>query len=147
MSLIQTEKLVKAYRQRRVVNGVSIQVASGEIVGLLGPNGAGKTTTFNMVVGVIKPDDGAVKFQGRDVTRLPMHRRARLGMGYLTREPSVFRKLTVKENILAILETCRVNRQEREIRLKYLLDELELAPLANNMAYTLSGGEKRRLEI
>ena len=147
MSLVRTEKLVKAYRQRRVVNGVSIQVAPGEIVGLLGPNGAGKTTTFNMVVGVIKPDDGAVKFQDRDVTRLPMHRRARLGMGYLTQEPSVFRKLTVEQNILAILETCRIGRQERQIRLKYLLEELDLTPLAKNMAYTLSGGEKRRLEI
>jgi lipopolysaccharide export system ATP-binding protein len=147
VNLIQTEKLVKAYRQRRVVNGVSIQVQAGEIVGLLGPNGAGKTTTFNMVVGVIKPDEGAVKFQSRDVTRLPMHRRARLGMGYLTQEPSVFRKLTVEENILAILETCRINRQERQIRLKYLLEELDLTPLAQNMAYTLSGGEKRRLEI
>ena len=98
--LLSTEKLVKEYRQRRVVNGVSITVAVGEIVGLLGPNGAGKTTTFNMVVGVIKPDAGAVKFQTRDITRLPMHLRARLGMGYLTQEPSIFRKLTVEQNIL-----------------------------------------------
>jgi lipopolysaccharide export system ATP-binding protein len=145
--LLATEKLVKEYRQRRVVNGVSITVDAGEIIGLLGPNGAGKTTTFNMVVGLIKPDDGAVKFQSRDITRLPMHKRARLGMGYLTQEPSIFRKLTVEQNILAILETCRLSRQERALRLKYLLDELDMARLAKSKAYTLSGGEKRRLEI
>ena len=145
--LLVTEKLVKEYRQRRVVNGVSITVAAGEIVGLLGPNGAGKTTTFNMVVGVIKPDEGAVKFQARDITGLPMHLRARLGMGYLTQEPSIFRKLTVEQNILAILETCRMGRAERAVRLKYLLDELDMSGLAKSMAYTLSGGEKRRLEI
>jgi lipopolysaccharide export system ATP-binding protein len=147
MTLLQTDKLMKAYRRRVVVNGISISVAPGEIVGLLGPNGAGKTTTFNMVVGVIKPDSGLVKFQEKEVTNLPMHRRARLGMGYLTQEPSVFRKLSVEENILAILETCHIGRQERQIRLKYLLEELDLTPLAKNMAYTLSGGEKRRLEI
>src|SRR5436190_8213170 len=146
-ALLRTEKLVKEYRRRRVVNGVSITVAAGEIVGLLGPNGAGKTTTFNMVVGVIRPDAGVVKFQQRKITRLPMHRRARLGMGYLTQEPSIFRKLTVEQNILAILETCKLRRQERAIRLKYLLDELDLSSLARNTAYTLSGGEKRRLEI
>jgi lipopolysaccharide export system ATP-binding protein len=146
-ALLLTDKLVKEYRQRRVVNGVSITVEAGEIVGLLGPNGAGKTTTFNMVVGVIKPESGAVKFRARDITRLPMHKRARLGMGYLTQEPSIFRKLTVEQNILAILETCRLSRVERRVRLKYLLDELDMARLAKNMAYTLSGGEKRRLEI
>ena len=145
--LLATVKLVKEYRHRRVVNGVSITVASGEIVGLLGPNGAGKTTTFNLVVGVIRPDEGAVKFLEHDLTHLPMHKRARLGMGYLTQEPSIFRKLTVEQNILAILETCRMNRQERAIRLKYLLDELDMARLAKSKAYTLSGGEKRRLEI
>jgi lipopolysaccharide export system ATP-binding protein len=145
--LLSTEKLVKEYRQRRVVNSVSITVNAGEIVGLLGPNGAGKTTTFNMVVGVVKPDAGAVTFLGRNVTRLPMHRRARLGIGYLTQEPSVFRKLTVEENIRAILETCRMGREERAVRLKYLLDELDLTPVAKSRAYTLSGGEKRRLEI
>jgi lipopolysaccharide export system ATP-binding protein len=145
--LLVTDKLVKEYRQRRVVNGVSINVDAGEIVGLLGPNGAGKTTTFNMVVGLIKPDDGAVNFQSRDITRLPMHKRARLGMGYLTQEPSIFRKLTVEQNILAILETCRLSRAERALRLKYLLDELDMARLAKSKAYTLSGGEKRRLEI
>jgi lipopolysaccharide export system ATP-binding protein len=145
--LLVTEKLVKEYRQRRVVNGVSISVSPGEIIGLLGPNGAGKTTTFNMVVGLIKPDGGAVNFQTRDITRLPMHKRARLGIGYLTQEPSIFRKLTVEQNILAILETCRLSRAERALRLKYLLDELDMARLAKSKAYTLSGGEKRRLEI
>jgi len=145
--LLVTDKLVKEYRSRRVVNGVSIKVSAGEIVGLLGPNGAGKTTTFNMVVGVIKPDEGAVQFQERNITHLPMHKRARLGMGYLTQEPSIFRKLTVEQNILAILETCRMKRQERAIRLKYLLEELDLTRLARSKAYTLSGGEKRRLEI
>ncbi len=147
MSLIVTENLVKAYRQRRVVNGVSIHVAPGEVVGLLGPNGAGKTTTFNIVVGLIRPDEGRVCFQGNEITGFPMHQRARLGIGYLTQEPSVFRKLTVEQNILAILETCQMDRTERHMRLKYLLDELDLTPLARNKAYTLSGGEKRRLEI
>ena len=145
--LLATNGLVKEYRQRRVVNGVSVSVDAGEIVGLLGPNGAGKTTTFNMVVGVVKPDGGAVKFRERDITRLPMHKRARLGIGYLTQEPSIFRKLTAEQNILAILETCKMKASERAVRLKYLLDELDLAPLAKNRAYTLSGGEKRRLEI
>ena len=145
--LLHTDSLVKEYRKRRVVNGVSINVSAGEIVGLLGPNGAGKTTTFNMVVGVVRPDEGSVNFQDQNVTRLPMHKRARLGMGYLTQEPSVFRKLTVEQNILAILETCKMNRAERKIRLKYLLEELDLTSLAGNKAYTLSGGEKRRLEI
>src|SRR6516162_2181228 len=145
--LLGTEKLMKAYRGRRVVDGVSVNVKAGEIVGLLGPNGAGKTTTFNMVVGVVKPDDGAVKFQARDITRLPMHKRARLGIGYLTQEPSVFRKLTVEQNILAILETCKMSRDERAVRLKYLLQELDLTPVARSKAYQISGGEKRRLEI
>ncbi len=145
--LLSTERLVKEYRRRRVVNGVSLTVAKGEIVGLLGPNGAGKTTTFNMVVGVIRPDEGGVIFQERNITQLPMHQRARLGIGYLTQEPSVFRKLTVEQNILAILETLRLKRPERMIRLKYLLEELDLARLAKSKAYTLSGGEKRRLEI
>ena len=147
MALLRTEQLVKAYRKRRVVNGVSILVEPGEIVGLLGPNGAGKTTTFNMVVGVVKPDEGAVLFLDQPVTRTPMHQRARLGMGYLTQEPSVFRKLTVEQNILAILETCKMKSAERKLRLKYLLEELDLTPLAKSYAYMLSGGEKRRLEI
>ncbi|MDB6016057.1 MAG: putative lipopolysaccharide transport protein ATP-binding component of superfamily [Pedosphaera sp.] len=145
--MLTTEKLVKEYKQRRVVNGVAIHVAAGEIVGLLGPNGAGKTTTFNMVVGLVKPDEGSVNFQGREITKLPMHLRARLGIGYLTQEPSVFRKLTVEQNILAILETCKMSAAERQVRLKYLLDELDMARLAKSKAYTLSGGEKRRLEI
>ena len=145
--LLATQKLVKTYHGRRVVDGVSVSVSAGEIVGLLGPNGAGKTTTFNMVVGVVKPDDGAVFFQKRKITNLPMHKRARLGIGYLTQEPSVFRKLTVEENILAILETGKMSDDERAVRLKYSLDELDLTPLAQSKAYQLSGGEKRRLEI
>lgn len=145
--LLSTHNLVKAYSQRRVVNGVSVGVEAGQIVGLLGPNGAGKTTTFNMVVGIVKPDQGKVQFEAHNITQLPMHQRARLGIGYLTQEPSIFRKLTVEQNILAILETCKVSSQERAVRLKYLLDELDLARLAKSKAYTLSGGEKRRLEI
>src|SRR5512142_1368095 len=125
MVLLKTDNLIKEYRGRRVVNGVSIFVQPGEIVGVLGPNGAGKTTTFNMVVGVVKPEKGSVHFQDKDITRKPMHLRARLGIGYLTQEPSVFRKLTVEQNILAILETCRMPRQERAVRLKYLLEELD----------------------
>ncbi|MDA1275214.1 MAG: LPS export ABC transporter ATP-binding protein [Verrucomicrobia bacterium] len=147
MHLLETENLGKSYRKRRVVDGVNIRVEAGEIVGLLGPNGAGKTTTFNMVVGLVKPDEGAVRFRDAEINRLPMHVRARLGIGYLTQEPSVFRKLTVEQNILAILETCRMDKTERKVRLKYLLDELDLARLAKSYAYTLSGGEKRRLEI
>jgi lipopolysaccharide export system ATP-binding protein len=146
-ALLQTDKLVKRYKHRTVVNGVSILVGAGEIVGLLGPNGAGKTTTFNMVVGLVRPDAGDVRFQNQAVTRLAMHQRARLGIGYLTQEPSVFRTLTVEQNILAILETCKMTRDERAMRLKYLLDELDLSKVAKNKAYTLSGGEKRRLEI
>jgi lipopolysaccharide export system ATP-binding protein len=146
-ALLATEKLVKEYGSRRVVNGVSVTVGAGEIVGLLGPNGAGKTTTFNMVVGIVKPDEGTVTFQDHKITTLPMHKRARLGIGYLTQEPSVFRKLTVEQNILAILETCKLSRDEREVRLKYLLEELDLTPVAKSKAYQLSGGEKRRLEI
>jgi lipopolysaccharide export system ATP-binding protein len=145
--LLSTSKLVKEYRGRKVVNGVSINVRAGEIVGLLGPNGAGKTTTFNMVVGVVKPDHGRVIFLDKHITALPMHRRARLGIGYLTQESSVFRKLSVEDNILAILETCKLSHTEREVRLKYLLEELDLTPIRKSKAYQLSGGEKRRLEI
>ena len=145
--LLATEGLAKEYRGRRVVNGVSIAVGAGEIVGLLGPNGAGKTTTFNMVVGVVQPDKGRVAFLEQPITGLPMHQRARLGIGYLTQEPSVFRKLTVEENILAILETCQLSRDEQAVRLKYLLEELDLTPIRKSKAYQLSGGEKRRLEI
>ena len=146
-ALLRTEQLVKRYKHRTVVNGVSIQVGAGEIVGLLGPNGAGKTTTFNMVVGVVRPDGGEVKYLDQAVTSLAMHERARLGIGYLTQEPSVFRKLTVEQNILAILETCKMSRNERRTRLAYLLEELDLTKVAKSRAYTLSGGEKRRLEI
>ncbi|MCX8108602.1 MAG: LPS export ABC transporter ATP-binding protein [Verrucomicrobiae bacterium] len=145
--LLRTERLVKEYRGRLVVNCVSISVSAGEIVGLLGPNGAGKTTTFNMVVGLVRPDSGEVIFMDRPITRMPMHRRARLGIGYLTQEPSVFRKLTVEENLLAILETCRMSKLERQTRLRYLLEELDLTRVAKQKAYLLSGGEKRRLEI
>jgi len=145
--LLSTNGLVKRYRHRTVVDGVSIHVGSGEIVGLLGPNGAGKTTTFNMVVGLVRPDAGEVRFLDRPITELAMHERARLGIGYLTQEPSIFRKLTVEQNVLAILETCAISRQERAIRLRYHLDELDLSHVAKNKAYTLSGGEKRRLEI
>ena len=145
--LLSTHNLVKAYNQRRVVDGVSVGVEAGQIVGLLGPNGAGKTTTFNMVVGIVKPDEGTVQYETHNITTLPMHKRARLGIGYLTQEPSIFRKLTVEQNILAILETLKISSKERAVRLKYLLNELELTPLAKSKAYTLSGGEKRRLEI
>jgi len=145
--LLSTRHLAKSYNGRKVVNDVSVFVNAGEVVGLLGPNGAGKTTTFNIIVGIVKPDEGEVRLEGRDITRLPMHRRARLGIGYLTQEPSVFRKLTVAQNIMAILETCVMGQAERALRLKYLLDELDLARIASSKAYTLSGGEKRRLEI
>ena len=147
MSLLATDQLAKEYGQRRVVDGVSIHVNPSEIVGLLGPNGAGKTTMFNMIVGIVRPDEGAVNFLEKNITRQPMHLRARAGVGYLTQEPSVFRKLTVEENILAILETCKLGTVERHVRLKVLLDELDLADLAKSKAYQLSGGEKRRLEI
>ncbi len=145
--LLTLDTLAKAYKGRRVVDGVSVHVNAGEIVGLLGPNGAGKTTSFNMAVGLVRPDEGGVQFNGQDITGLPMHERARLGIGYLTQEPSVFRKLTVEQNILAILETCEGSRQERAIRLRHLLGELDLTSLAKSYAYQLSGGEKRRLEI
>ena len=147
MNFLSTEGLAKEYAQRRVVDGVSIHVNPGEIVGLLGPNGAGKTTTFNMVVGIVRPDEGDVLFEQEEISDLPMHERARAGIGYLTQEPSVFRKLTVKENILAILETCDIGTAERQLRLKSLLDELDLSSLSDSKAYQLSGGEKRRLEI
>jgi len=146
-ALLRTQGLVKIYGGRRVVDGVDINVKSGEIVGLLGPNGAGKTTSFYMTVGLVKPNGGKVFFDGRDVTRMPMHKRARCGIGYLAQEPSVFRKLTVEENILAILETLPLTPDERKFRLDYLLEELDITSLAKNKAYTLSGGERRRLEI
>ena len=147
MSLLEAKGLAKAYKKRRVVNGVTISVSPGEVVGLLGPNGAGKTTSFNMIVGLVRPDEGEVLFEGKSIGALPMHQRARRGIGYLTQEPSVFRKLTVEQNILAILETCTSDKLEQKARLKSLLEELDLTTLARNKAYTLSGGEKRRLEI
>lgn len=147
MHLLETQVLTKSYKGRCVANQVSIQISRGEIVGLLGPNGAGKTTTFYMVVGVISPEAGRILFRGEDVTNLPMYRRARMGMGYLSQEPSIFRKLTVEENIMAILETLDIPRTERTKRLERLLEELDIAYLAKNKAYTLSGGERRRLEI
>jgi lipopolysaccharide export system ATP-binding protein len=146
-SLVRTEDLVKAYRGRKVVNGVSIDVRPGEIVGLLGPNGAGKTTTFYMIVGLVRPSSGRLFFKGRNITRAPMHRRARMGMGYLSQEPSIFRRLTVEQNVRAILETLPIPPRERERRLGFLLDELKIGYLAKQRAYTLSGGERRRLEI
>ncbi len=146
-ALMSAEKLVKVYHRRRVVDGVGISVKRGEVVGLLGPNGAGKTTTFYLVMGLIRADGGRVEFEGRDVTNLPMYRRARLGMGYLSQEPSVFRRLTVEENVMAILETLDLTAKERRARLADLLDKLGMAGLAGQAAYTLSGGERRRLEI
>jgi lipopolysaccharide export system ATP-binding protein len=146
-TLISTQGLVKAYKGRRVVNQVSIHIRPGEIVGLLGPNGAGKTTTFNMVVGIVRPDEGSVKFGNEVITDWPIHKRARLGIGYLTQEPSVFRGLTVRQNILAILETLKISKAERMERLDELMNELDLTRLADSMAYALSGGEKRRLEV
>jgi lipopolysaccharide export system ATP-binding protein len=145
--LVETRKLVKEYRRRRVVNGIDMNVRPGEIVGLLGPNGAGKTTSFYMITGLIPPTSGRVFFKGRDVTRQPMFQRARQGLGYLAQEPSIFRNLTVEENVLAILETLPIGARERRRRLEYLLEELKIGYLAKQKAYTLSGGERRRLEI
>ncbi len=145
--LLEVDKLVKSYRGRTVVNGVNLCVRHGEIVGLLGPNGAGKTTSFYSIVGLVKPDSGRVLFHGEDVSHIPMYKRARLGMGYLSQEPSIFRRLTVRQNIMAILETLELNRRERNDRLESLLDELKLTGLADQKAMTLSGGERRRLEI
>ena len=145
--LVRTEKLVKSYRGKKVVNEVDVNVRSGEIVGLLGPNGAGKTTTFYMVTGLIHPTAGQVFFKDRNISRVPMYKRARMGMGYLSQEPSIFRKLTVRENVMAILETLPISGRERRKRLETLLDELKIAHLAKQRAYTLSGGERRRLEI
>jgi len=146
-SVLEGTGLVKAFRGRRVVDDVSVRVAQGEIVGLLGPNGAGKTTTFYMITGLIRPDAGKVLLDGQELTGLPMYRRARAGLGYLAQEPSIFRRLTVEENILAILETLPLSRAERRARLEGLLDELSIRHLRGNKAYSLSGGERRRLEI
>jgi len=147
MSTLRTHELTKSYSGRTVVRRVSIEVASGEIVGLLGPNGAGKTTTFYMTVGLTAPDSGRVELDGRDVTRDPMYVRARKGIGYLPQEPSIFRGLTVEQNILAILETTGADRETRRRRTAELLAELGLTALAQSPAFTLSGGERRRAEI
>lgn len=144
---MEVKNITKIYDGKRVVDQVELYVREGEIVGLLGPNGAGKTTTFYMIVGLIHPDEGKIIFNKRDITRLPMYKRARFGIGYLSQEPSVFRKLTVEENIMAILETLGIPYSERKRRLQILLDELKISHLAKNKAYTLSGGERRRLEI
>ncbi|MCX7816497.1 MAG: LPS export ABC transporter ATP-binding protein [Syntrophales bacterium] len=145
--LLEARKLLKVYGGRKVVNGVSLRVAPGEVVGLLGPNGAGKTTTFYMIVGLVRPDEGTIILNGEDLSETPMYKRARKGLNYLPQEPSVFRKLTVEDNIMAILETLDLSREERRRRLKELLGELDLVGLAKNYAYSLSGGERRRVEI
>jgi lipopolysaccharide export system ATP-binding protein len=147
MQALEAKKLEKSYRGRKIVRGVSLHVGYGEVVGLLGPNGAGKTTTFYMVVGLVRPDQGRVVLDGADITKMPMYERARSGIGYLPQEPSVFRKLTVAENLMAILETMELSLSERKERRDQLLAELGIAHLADSMAYTLSGGERRRVEI
>jgi lipopolysaccharide export system ATP-binding protein len=144
---VSTEAVVKVYGKRRVVDEVSIEVRSGEIVGLLGPNGAGKTTTFYMIVGMIRPSAGRIFFGGTDITKEPMYRRARTGIGYLPQDPSIFRGLTVEQNLLAILETLPIKKAERMRRLDGLLDELDISNIRKSMGYQLSGGERRRVEI
>lgn len=144
---LRTESLVKTFRGRTVVAGVSISLEAGEVVGLLGPNGAGKTTTFYMVLGLLKPDRGKVMLNGEDITELPVYKRARRGLGFLSQEPSIFRKLTVEQNLMAILEILDLTKSERQHRLESLLQELDLTHLAKSKAYTLSGGERRRTEI
>jgi lipopolysaccharide export system ATP-binding protein len=146
-SVLEAFGLVKMYRRRRVVNDVALRLQQGEIVGLLGPNGAGKTTTFYMIVGLIPPMAGRILLDGQDISAMPMYRRARLGIGYLSQEPSVFRKLSVEDNILAILETLPISAAERRTRLEHLLDELSIKHLRQSKAFSLSGGERRRLEI
>lgn len=147
MHLLETKDLVKQYGGRQVVKEVSINVRRGEVVGLLGPNGAGKTTTFYMITGIIRPDSGNIIFDTKDITKLPIHQRARSGIGYLSQEPSIFRKLTVEENIMAIMETLGFPKRERQRQLDLLLNQLKISHLRKNKAYTLSGGERRRLEI
>jgi lipopolysaccharide export system ATP-binding protein len=144
---IQTKGLVKVYSKRRVVNDVSIEVNAGEVVGLLGPNGAGKTTTFYMIVGMIRPTGGKILLGAKDVTHEPMYKRARMGIGYLSQEPSIFRGMTVEQNLLAILETVEMPKAERKERLETLLNELDIEHVRKNKGYQLSGGERRRVEI
>jgi len=146
-SVLEAKGLVKSYRRRRVVNDVALRLQQGEIVGLLGPNGAGKTTTFYMIVGLIDPMAGSILLDGVDITKMPMYKRARRGIGYLSQEPSIFRKLSVEDNIRAILETLPLSASERRARLETLLDELSIKHLRHNKAFSLSGGERRRLEI
>lgn len=147
MRLLETKNLIKSYGGRNVVKGIDLEIKRGEIVGLLGPNGAGKTTTFYMIVGVVSPDKGKITFDNEDITNLTIHERSRLGIAYLSQDASVFRKLTVEENIMAILETLPLNETQRKKRLDELLHELKITHLARAKAYTLSGGERRRLEI
>src|SRR5205085_5966655 len=146
-SVLEASGLVKIYRRRKVVNDVALRLQQGEIVGLLGPNGAGKTTTFYMIVGLIQPFAGRISMDGEDITTMPMYKRARRGVGYLSQEPSIFRKLSVEDNILAILETLPISNTERRKRLETLLDELSIKHLRESKAFALSGGERRRLEI
>ena len=145
--LLRAEKLVKIYNKRTVVNEVSLDVKQGEIVGLLGPNGAGKTTSFYMITGLIRPNRGSIFIDSQEITSLPMYKRARLGIGYLPQEASIFRKLTVEENIMAILESMSLSKREQQRRLEELLNELNIAHLAKSKGYNLSGGERRRVEI
>ncbi len=147
MANLKATELVKIYGKRKVVDAVSLEVNSAEIVGLLGPNGAGKTTSFYMVTGMIRPNGGRIEIDGEDITRLPMYRRARLGIGYLSQEPSIFRRMTVEQNLLAILETLPLSRQQRREKLEELLSELNIEHLRKSQAVTLSGGERRRVEI
>lgn len=147
MTILRVEKLLKSYGKKRIVNELSFSLHAGEIVGLLGPNGAGKTTAFYMTMGLIHPDGGQVFFKDQEITRFPIHKRAELGMGYLAQEPSIFRQLTVEQNLLCILETLPISSAERKIRLQSLLAELHLEKLAKKKAISLSGGERRRLEI
>lgn len=147
MAGLKTQNLVKSFRSRKVVNRVSIEVKQGEIVGLLGPNGAGKTTTFYMVVGLTRPDEGQVLLNDEDVTHFPMHKRAKKGVSYLPQEPSIFRKLSVEDNILAVLESQKLSAFDRKKRARSLLREMNILHIKDSMAYTLSGGERRRVEI
>lgn len=146
MKLLEVENLTKIYGKRVVLNGLNMEVEKGEVVGLLGHNGAGKSTAFSMIVGLVRPDNGRIYFQGQDISRFPIYKRARMGMGYLSQEPSVFQRLSVEENVLAILE-ARGNHRDKRRRSSQLLDDFGLTHLARKKAYTLSGGEKRRLEL
>ena len=147
MATLEVKNLLKIFDEKRAVDDVSFSIREGEVIGLLGPNGAGKTTTFNMIVGLLSPDGGNIHLDGEDITHFPMYRRARMGIGYLPQEPSVFRGLTVEENILAILETLDLTREKQNERLSFLLNELRISPLAKQKAFSLSGGERRRVEI